>query len=93
MKIEITKGTGALISITAAAVVTAAFISGYRIGHNERRQEIFDLECELKMMGRITDGMSEDLEAIKALLSSDGDTAATGSQLAVSDDSLPTQAD
>lgn len=76
MKIEITKGTGALISITAAAVVTAAFISGYKIGHNERREEIFDLECELKMMGRITDGMSEDLAAISSLLSSDRDTTA-----------------
>lgn len=76
MKVEITKGTGALISITAAAVVTAAFISGYKIGHNERREEIFDLECELKMMGRITDGMSEDLAAISSLLSSDRDTTA-----------------
>lgn len=90
MTIEIT-GRGIIISITAAAVIIAAFISGYRIGYNKRRQEIFDLECELKMMGRITDGMSEDLEAIRTILSSDGDTETTGNHLTVSEDILPTQ--
>ena len=73
MKIEITR-RGIIASITAAAVIIAAFISGYRLGYDRRRQEIFDLECELKMMGRITDGMAEDLAAIRSVLSSDRDT-------------------
>ena len=73
MKIEITR-RGIIASITAAAVIIAAFISGYRLGYDRRRQEIFDLECELKIMGRITDGMAEDLAAIRSVLSSDRDT-------------------
>ena len=59
----------ATFSITAATFFTAAFVSGYRIGYDKRRQEIFDIECELRMYGHLVDSVYCGICDIKDILS------------------------
>lgn len=80
MKIEITKIEAAAISAMAAALVITAFLSGYRIDCKERRADIFDLECELKMYGYLVDSVYCGISEIKDILSKEDQKLSMASQ-------------